>query len=329
MPTAYQDCSPEELLEALEQAGRHPDEDLLAMCLEHAEVLTPGLLALLESGVDEDWAEDDPRWYREIHAGLLLIKLREEQALPLFDAIMRDPDRELTLMEWFESDIATYGPALIPWLTRLAQDEKAINTGRITAITTIGQVVEAYPEEREQVLPALRGLLPPLQEDGTLDLPDTPEALPDEDIERWSWTVHVLMELEDQKTRSHVLALYSAHLLNDWIIGGPQDYLEAIGESPLSPESRAFLETYVEPKRVTEQRKQLQDLAAMLEMMTAAEQRKEAEPEPAPASVPRLKIGRNERVTIRNPETGETQTRKYKHAQKLLDQGWQLIETAD
>ncbi|MGI9175426.1 MAG: hypothetical protein ACR2GR_08940 [Rhodothermales bacterium] len=37
------------------------------------------------------------------------------------------------------------------------------------------------------------------------------------------------------------------------------------------------------------------------------------------------KIGRNERVTIRHPETGAEETLKFKHAERKLNQGWSLV----
>ncbi|MEX0746999.1 MAG: preprotein translocase subunit SecA, partial [Rhodothermales bacterium] len=37
------------------------------------------------------------------------------------------------------------------------------------------------------------------------------------------------------------------------------------------------------------------------------------------------KIGRNDKVTIQNPATGQTQTLKYKQAQRKIEEGWVLI----
>ncbi len=60
----------------------------------------------------------------------------------------------------------------------------------------------------------------------------------------------------------------------------------------------------------------------------AAEQSSAAERDPTTAKetvVVGDKIGRNERVTIQNPATGQTQTLKYKHAERKLEEGWVLI----
>jgi hypothetical protein len=39
--------------------------------------------------------------------------------------------------------------------------------------------------------------------------------------------------------------------------------------------------------------------------------------------------GRNDRVTIMNPSTGEEETLKYKHAQGKLSNGWMLVRVED
>ncbi len=82
----YTSASPEHLLEALEQAGRTPNSALLEACLDRREALIPGLLKVLEAGIgqgyDEEWDEDDPRWYREVHAGLFLIAFARKKPCP-------------------------------------------------------------------------------------------------------------------------------------------------------------------------------------------------------------------------------------------------------
>ncbi len=41
------------------------------------------------------------------------------------------------------------------------------------------------------------------------------------------------------------------------------------------------------------------------------------------------RIGRNDTVTIQNPSTGVTETMKYKHAQRKIEQGWTLVGKDD
>jgi hypothetical protein len=119
----YHSLSADELLAALETAGRGPEPDLIRACLERREELTPGLLDMLAEGADPDWDGEDPRVFRDVHAGLLLCAFREPAALPVFDQVFRDPDRE-SLLEWFDQELpAAYGPAAVPMLMDLMNDK--------------------------------------------------------------------------------------------------------------------------------------------------------------------------------------------------------------
>ena len=133
----YRALSADELLAALGQADRAADLDLIRACLERREALTPALLKALEGGPDPDWEDDDPRWFLEIHAGFLLCAYREPSALPVFGRVLRDPDRE-NMLEWFTFDLPTaYGPAAIPMLLALMNDEDAYSYARTTAMAML------------------------------------------------------------------------------------------------------------------------------------------------------------------------------------------------
>jgi hypothetical protein len=81
----YQTYTTEELLAAIETAGRTPDLDLIHTILDRQADVTPGLLHMFHDALNDDWEdEDDPRWYRLVHAGMLLLAFREEAALPVF-----------------------------------------------------------------------------------------------------------------------------------------------------------------------------------------------------------------------------------------------------
>ena len=95
----YGSLSADELLAALGQADRAVDLDLIRACLERRKELTPALLKALDDGPDLDWDDDDPRWFLEIHAGLLLCAYRQPAALPVFGRVLRDPERE-NMPEW-------------------------------------------------------------------------------------------------------------------------------------------------------------------------------------------------------------------------------------
>jgi hypothetical protein len=227
MKPDYDALSDEALLDALEHAGRKPPPALLQACLGRAATIATHLLEWLEAGSDPAWPDDDPRWYREIHAGHLLIELREPAALPLFEAIFRDPEREGSLGEWFDTRLPAYGPALTPTLLALATDPE-IGWGQVSALGMLGTLGQMHPEERPHILPTLRALLPPLANDGTLAQPADPADVPDEDVERWTWVIGALMDLRDEESRPQVLALYDTDLVDVKIIGGPEAYLRAL-----------------------------------------------------------------------------------------------------
>ena len=46
----------------------------------------------------------------------------------------------------------------------------------------------------------------------------------------------------------------------------------------------------------------------------------------SPNRTPVQAIGRNEMVTLINPENGEREEMKFKKAKPLIDQGWRLAE---
>lgn len=215
----YRSLSADELLIALEQSGRTPDLDLIRACLERREELTPGLLEMLAGGVDEDWDPDDPRWYWEIHAGLLLIAFREPAALPIFAEIFRDEARE-NLIEWFSTELPAYGPAATQMVIDLLNDQDAYEFTRFVSTEMLAAIAFQHPGERERILEALRALLPPLGEDGDLALPPGNRR---QDI--WTWVASALADLRDTVSQPQVVALYKRGLIDDSVMGGLEDYL--------------------------------------------------------------------------------------------------------
>ena len=215
----YRSLAADELLAALEQADRTVDLDLIRACLERREGLTPALLKALEDGPDLDWEDDDPRWFLEIHAGLLLCAYREPAALPVFGRLLRDPDRD-NLPEWFTFDLPTaYGPWAIPMILALMNDDDVYSYARSTAMAMLVVVAQNHPEERERIVAAFRSFLPALAEDGTLP-PGT------QDWEHWTWIALSLADLKDEESQPQVLALYRADLIDEMVMGNEQQYLD-------------------------------------------------------------------------------------------------------
>lgn len=221
MSTTYTEYSTEELLHALEIAGRHPDLDLLKACLDRPEELTPGLLEMMEEPDEEaHWLDEDPRWYRQVHAGKLLLAFREPEAMPLFEEILRNSERD-TLLEWFDSDLHVFGPPFVPILIDIMRDESAGDYGRSLSIGLLGQIAREHPETRERVLEALRAELPPVSPEGE---PDLDRSVTHDDVEHWSWVALALSELQDEQSRPQIEALYDAEWVDEFLIGDRDDY---------------------------------------------------------------------------------------------------------
>lgn len=203
----YDDFTTPELLRTLETAGRLPPLDLIRVCLERQTELTPALLALFRESIHDDWEdEDDPRWYRAIHAGHLLLAYHEEAALPTFEELYRHSH---TLLDWFETAPAIYGAPAIPTFRRVLHMDThgEYHYGRGMSAELLRDMAILYPETRAAVVEALRSLLPPLTEDGELDWPHEYPGL------IWSPVASYLATLQDEASRPQIKAL----LAGDWL----------------------------------------------------------------------------------------------------------------
>jgi hypothetical protein len=215
---SYTTLADDELIEALWTAGRKPERELIQACLERRESLTPILLGLVLDDGDEEWDEDDPRWYIGVHAGRLLIAFRELAAIPIFLEVLNDRWYE-NLSEWFSLDLHHYGPVIVPFLIDLLTDEDASINSRITAIEILTNTASRFPEIRQQIIKILRSLLPPLKDDG-LEVNDPSE----DDVELWTWAADGLGDLGDRHSLPVVEALHQAKLIDEFVYGDFDDY---------------------------------------------------------------------------------------------------------
>ena len=159
--------STDELLHELAIVGYAPKPGLIRTCLKRQGALVPGLLDLMARYGDPAWDDDDPRWYGPIHAGRLLIAFGEEKALPLFEKILREDEKNDDIaLEWFEGELLYYGPVVVPMLTSLLQDEAATLWKRIAYALMLKGVAQLHPDVKPQVVEVLRAALPPLSERG-------------------------------------------------------------------------------------------------------------------------------------------------------------------
>lgn len=203
------------LVDTLVHAGRHPHPDLIRDCVAAQDEITPALLAILKEDVladtrEKHWGKEDPRWYRLIHAGLLLLHFREEDALPWFSLEYQQATVD-NFNEWFENKLRVYGPTAVEPLTDLLHDRGAGTWGRIEAAGEFSHIGGTHPEARNTVLDALRAALPPLNDDGTPDVPmdAEAEALP----HLWTTLAYELGRHQDRESQTQIEALFA----EDWI----------------------------------------------------------------------------------------------------------------
>jgi len=221
--------SADELIYALEQAGRAPDLELIRTCLDRYEELEPALLDLLRVAPEErysdlDEMEDDPRGYSDIHAGYLLIAARSLAALPLFGQIFRDEERE-HLLEWFDTELDHYGAAARPVFAELILDETVYTFGRAAASGVLSQIAQREPDQRTAVIEALYQVLPPVPEADDFSFEGTADEV-------WTWAALELGKLGDRSHLEQIKALYEADAFQTWILGDYEEYLELLEEGP-------------------------------------------------------------------------------------------------
>lgn len=212
----FQEKTDDEIIRSLEYAGRTPPLALIRVCLERQAALTPRLLEIFEESMSDAWEDtEDPRWYRQVHTGKLLIAYREPAALPIFEKMFTLMDwDELEMLESFELDLANYGPEAVPMLTRVMhlETDGEYHYGRSLAIGTLAVIAHQHPEVRDEIIASLRALLPPLKEDGT------PDVQPDNIDEVWSSVVMALGDLQDEDSRDHIERLFQHDLIDDTML---------------------------------------------------------------------------------------------------------------
>jgi hypothetical protein len=240
MPTDYAALAPDALLEALSNAGREPDPALIAACLPHREALTPTLLDWLGTydAIDfDEYPDDDPRWYRPVHAGKLLAAWREPRALPFFERIFSDED-DFDMGEWFCDIVGpAYGMEALPMAEALVErgsDNWFASSFGLGVIDGIGRLTTTPPEERERLAERLTRFLPPLLPDGSLDLPASPEKLSKNWIPLWTNVISRLIDLRSHAGEATVRVLFAADLYDPMYFGDEPAYDAALKE-PLVP----------------------------------------------------------------------------------------------
>ena len=187
--TIYASLSDAELIVEMKHQSETPDPELIEEIIGRQESLAPHLLSIFDAL--STYVADDAVWRQSVLAGRILLHWREPAALPTFGKIYSRGEDEC---EWFEEKPALYGPQAISTFGAVAQGEprEGWHYGRALATSVLAAIAHRYPETRDEVVVALRSVLPSLQADGSLDWPA--EREPDE---VWSGIVSDLAELQD------------------------------------------------------------------------------------------------------------------------------------
>lgn len=141
-----------------------------------------------------------------VHAGLLLLKARDEDALPVFVQGFRRTDID-PFGEWFGEKLRLYGPAAVPALTELLHDDEADVWGRMEAARELSPIA-GPPQTQDEILSALRRGLPTQVDESPPDVSD--------EIADILWT-NVACELarhRDAERRPQIEALFDHDLLD-------------------------------------------------------------------------------------------------------------------
>lgn len=225
--TNFQTLSRDALLAHVETAGRLLPPDLIRALLARRIELRDDVLARFAAGIDDDWADpDDPRWYRAVHFGYLLIAYRERKALPIFAAIYHHPERYESLIEWFEDTPAHFGPAALPVFQAIIEAAPGLewDYGVGMSVSILTEIAGRFPETRADVVQFLRAFLPPLHMNGHLHLDN------DEEInELWGDIAGALAALHDRESMTQVLFMFDAELIDPMQLDR-ESYLELLNE---------------------------------------------------------------------------------------------------
>jgi hypothetical protein len=296
-PVDYEAFSDAQLLAALEYGGEALHPDLIRACLARPEALTPGLLVMLETELDTAWRDDDPRWYRDGHAGLLLSAFREPAALPLFAQVLWEAQRDY-LFEWFGLALPYYyGPAAIPMLIEALEIEDGDDMLVSHASGMLTYIALHHPEERDRIIAALRPYLPSLDEAGALVI--TPEQRADPPV-LWVWVINAFMDLRYDGADAVIKALFDADLVDPFVLGGWDDYRAAFAPDVDHPWKSSHVydivaeyeEIYEHERAVARKRMAAEARSASGPSRDASFDASRADPEPFVREEP--KVGRND-----------------------------------
>lgn len=218
----------DKLIQNLNTAGRYPHPDLINAIWQQRAETEPMLLAIFDEAFDDDWPDDDdPRWYRFVHAGKFMLSWQNPDAMSTFARLYGTDDAlKQNWCEWFEHDLIHFGPSLIPHLKPIIGKDSGNewHYGMSLSGSILTKIATYYPETREEITAIFRAQLP------------FPDAIPPDTDEMWGDWAGELGELADEASREHILALDDAGVLS-YEFFGRQRYLRDMnrGFKPQKP----------------------------------------------------------------------------------------------
>ncbi len=218
----YNDLTPVELVHKLNMAGRDPHPGLINAIWDKRAEAEPLVLTVFDEAFDDDWpSDDDPRWFRFVHAGKFLLAWQNRDAMPTFARLYAtDDDAKQNWCEWFEEDLLHFGPAIIPHLKPIIgkENDNKWDYGKALSGSILTKIATYHPETRAEITAIFQEQLPSL------------DAIPPTHDEMWSSWAEELGELADEASRDHILTLADAGVLSQDYFD-KQSYLRAMNRS--------------------------------------------------------------------------------------------------
>ena len=275
--TIYTSLSDAELIAEMKHQSETPDPKLVEEIIGRQESLAPHLLSIFDAL--STYVADDAVWRQSVLAGRILLHWREPAALPTFAKIYSRGEDEC---EWFEEKPALYGPQAISTFgdVALSEPREGWHYGRALATSVLAAIAHRYPETRDDVITALRSVLPGLQADGSLDWPA--ERGPDE---VWSSVVSDLAELKDVESQDVIMALFDADMIDESVIDRAtyRGLLSGVGRKMPRPREYDLMDEVRRDRELEQARQQ---------RLAREAQRLPVRRAPLPGTRP--KVGRNE-----------------------------------
>lgn len=238
--TEYRTLSNSELLDRVDRAGSTLPPALIRTLLARRIELSNEILARFAEAIQDDWDDDDdPRWYRAVHYGFLLIAYRERKALPIFATIYSAVESYDALLEWFEVAPAHFGPPAAPVFQEVLRNFQDSSSpewhyGAALSVAILKTIAIRYPATRHEIVTFLRSFLPPLDANGRLVLNDEEDVNP-----LWGSFINALAELRDRESMPQVLAMFDADLIDPMEIDR-EAYLEDLEQAPSTARAQPF-----------------------------------------------------------------------------------------